>query len=415
MGFINPIWLAGLTALIVPIAIHLLSRKENQRIQLGSLRHLQDSSTNKSMSLRLNEWLLLAVRSLLISLIVMLLSGLFLQSYTDRSQRWLVIEPGLEGDESVRQVIDSLTSKGFEQHQFALGFPPVGEPVKDSTSGYWRLVTDLEKMTLDEIVLITYNRADRFYGKRRSRPDNLTTILREPDSTTLTLWAVKRGDSIISRNGMYGPVVTSFQNTTETSSKENTMDADTIRIGIIADPKHGYEKKIVQAALQAIESPVMQYDVQAFPGEMNAGTKNLDWLILLQDKPASDTKTTNKITMGVGRPASSPLLIESDCQNGNGSCWTFSKRLTVDLALREHLSVQLSQILSESQRAKWNGIAAASDRRVLPEEVAWSRVQPAASALAIIAPAQSGIEVPLAICILLVLALERFIAVKRNQ
>lgn len=414
MGFINPIWLAGLTALIVPLAIHLLSRKENKRIPLGSLRHLEDSTTNKSMSLRLNEWLLLAVRSLLIFLIVMLLSGLFLQSYTGALQRWLVIEPRLETDESVKQVIDSLTAKGFEQHQLALGFPPVGEPVTDSTSGYWRLITDLEKMNLDEIVMITYNRADRFYGKRRNRPDNLTTILREPDSTTLTLWAVKRGDSIISRKGMYRPAATSFQNTTQTSPG-NAMNADTIRIGVLADRQHAYEKKIVQAALHAIESPVIQYDAQVFSGETNADTKDLDWLIILEDKNVSNTKATNTITMEVSGPASAPLLIEGDCHSGNGSCWILTRHLNVDLALREHLSVQLSRILSESQREKWNGVATASDRRVLPEVISWSQVRPASSTLATITPAQSGIEIPLAIGILLVLGLERFIAVKRNQ
>ena len=414
MGFINPIWLAGLTALIVPIAIHLLSRKENKRIQLGSLRHLQDSTTSKSMSLRLNEWLLLAVRSLLIFLMVMLLSGLFIQSGHDASRRWLVVEPGLEDDESVKPIIDSLISKEFEPHQLALGFPLVGEPVNDSTSGYWLLITDLEKIALKEIVLITYNRAGRFYGKRRNKPGNLTAILREPDSTTLTLWAVKRSDSIITRKGMYGPNITSFQNSAQTSPG-NTINPDTVRIGIVSDKEHEFEKKIMVAALQAIESPVIRFDIQVFSRETDVNIKNLDWVIRLHEESMSNPVATNTITMAVNRLASAPLFIETDCQKVKGSCWTLTKRLNIELALREHLSLQLSRILSEDQRTKWNGIVMVSEQRVLPEQLTWSQNQVAVSSNTTMAPLESGVGTSLAISILLVLALERFIAVKRNQ
>ena len=56
-----------------------------------------------------------------------------------------------------------------------------------------------------------------------------------------------------------------------------------------------------------------------------------------------------------------------------------------------------------------------SEQRVLPEQLTWSQNQVAVSSNTTMAPLESGVGTSLAISILLVLALERFIAVKRNQ
>ena len=76
MQLINPIWLWGLTGLLIPIGIHLLSRKQGKIIKFGSLRHLEESQTKQSINVRLNEVPLLILRCALIFLIVILLCGL---------------------------------------------------------------------------------------------------------------------------------------------------------------------------------------------------------------------------------------------------------------------------------------------------------------------------------------------------
>jgi len=74
MQFKQPILLWALAGLIVPLAIHLLSRKEGQVIRLGSLRHLRETSTQQFRGIKLNEILLLALRSLLVILFVLLIN-----------------------------------------------------------------------------------------------------------------------------------------------------------------------------------------------------------------------------------------------------------------------------------------------------------------------------------------------------
>ena len=66
MALANSFWLWGLSALSVPLIIHLLSRREGKVIRMGSLRYLQDSNTQQFKSLRLNEIILFILRCLLI-------------------------------------------------------------------------------------------------------------------------------------------------------------------------------------------------------------------------------------------------------------------------------------------------------------------------------------------------------------
>ena len=108
--FANPTFLWALAGLVIPIGIHLLSRKEGKVIRLGSLRHLEETSTQQFKGFRLNELLLLFLRCTLIMILGLLLSGL--QFNQSRNERWLVIEKGLEATPDIKATIDSLQKQG---------------------------------------------------------------------------------------------------------------------------------------------------------------------------------------------------------------------------------------------------------------------------------------------------------------
>src|SRR6187401_594471 len=101
MLFANPIWLWALAGLLIPIGIHLLSRKEGQVIRIGSLRHLQETNTQQFKGIRLNEIVLLILRCTLIILFVLLMSGLSFERVNKSEAKWVVIEKGLE---NIREV-----------------------------------------------------------------------------------------------------------------------------------------------------------------------------------------------------------------------------------------------------------------------------------------------------------------------
>src|SRR5687767_7801250 len=94
--FSNPMWLWGLSALLIPIGIHLLSRKEGKIINIGSVRHLRETDTARFSSIRLNEILLLVLRCLLLTLLVLLLAGTKVSVKGLSDRQWLVIEKDIE-------------------------------------------------------------------------------------------------------------------------------------------------------------------------------------------------------------------------------------------------------------------------------------------------------------------------------
>ncbi|MEP0086438.1 MAG: BatA domain-containing protein, partial [Maribacter dokdonensis] len=74
MSFAHPSYLWALLGLLVPIAIHLWSKKEAKTIKIGSVQWLSESKSKQSSSIQLNEWWLLVLRMGIISLLVLLMA-----------------------------------------------------------------------------------------------------------------------------------------------------------------------------------------------------------------------------------------------------------------------------------------------------------------------------------------------------
>ncbi|MGJ3236222.1 BatA domain-containing protein [Marivirga sp.] len=74
MNWLNPIALWGLSALAVPILIHLWSKNKTKEIAFGSIRFLKESSTLQSKRIQFSELPLLLLRLLILFLVVMLLA-----------------------------------------------------------------------------------------------------------------------------------------------------------------------------------------------------------------------------------------------------------------------------------------------------------------------------------------------------
>ncbi len=70
MIFLNPAVLFGLLAAAIPVLIHLLNLKKLKRIEFSTLAFLKELQKNKIRKLKLKQWLLLALRVMLILLIV---------------------------------------------------------------------------------------------------------------------------------------------------------------------------------------------------------------------------------------------------------------------------------------------------------------------------------------------------------
>ncbi|MEK6561888.1 MAG: VWA domain-containing protein, partial [Candidatus Binatota bacterium] len=72
--FLHPLYLYGLIATSIPFLIHLLNRRRVKRIRFPAVRFVLLSQRRISRTYRLRHWLLLALRSLAVLLLVLLLA-----------------------------------------------------------------------------------------------------------------------------------------------------------------------------------------------------------------------------------------------------------------------------------------------------------------------------------------------------
>ncbi|HKQ37213.1 MAG TPA: BatA domain-containing protein [Verrucomicrobiae bacterium] len=74
MSFLNPILLAGLAAIAVPIIIHLLNRRKFHKVVWAAMRFLQTSVEQNQRRMRVEDMILLALRCLLVALLAVALA-----------------------------------------------------------------------------------------------------------------------------------------------------------------------------------------------------------------------------------------------------------------------------------------------------------------------------------------------------
>lgn len=79
MTFLNPFVLFGLAAAAIPILIHLFNIRKLRTIEFSTLTFLKELNKNKIRKIKVRQWLLLALRTLLILLIVLAFSRPALQ------------------------------------------------------------------------------------------------------------------------------------------------------------------------------------------------------------------------------------------------------------------------------------------------------------------------------------------------
>jgi hypothetical protein len=99
VGFFNNPWMLGwLAAASAPIIIHLLSRRKHREMQWAAMQYLLAAIRKNSRRIRLEQWLLLAIRTMIILLLVMALAEPFLESAGvklasgDRTHKVLVLD-----------------------------------------------------------------------------------------------------------------------------------------------------------------------------------------------------------------------------------------------------------------------------------------------------------------------------------
>ncbi len=129
LGFANPALLAGLAAASIPIIIHLLNRRKFREMSWAAMQFLMAAIRKNQRRVRIEQWLLLAVRTLLVMLVVAAMAKPFLESFGNviagrRTHRVLVLDGSL-----------SMGYTSADKSRFDLAKEVATRLVKDSRQG----------------------------------------------------------------------------------------------------------------------------------------------------------------------------------------------------------------------------------------------------------------------------------------
>ena len=119
-----PLGLAALTALALPIVVHLIRRAEEREVQFAALRWLSERA-GPATRWRLHEPVLLALRLLLIAAIALLLSLPFWRGRAEAQMPWVAVAPGVDAMAARAAV----TAPGAQWHWLAPGFPRIEDTI----------------------------------------------------------------------------------------------------------------------------------------------------------------------------------------------------------------------------------------------------------------------------------------------
>ena len=400
--FAQPIFLWALAGLAIPVGIHLLSRKEGMVVKMGSLRHLRETSTQQFKGIKLNELVLLALRCLLIILFVGMFAGLHWKD--TKAKRWVLVERGLENQRQVKVITDSLIGDGYEWRWLQSGFP-LREQTSIEEPNYWKILSELENENLASAIVFSKSNVKNFNGFRAAMPPEVTWVSIPTEPNQFILQALEKGNEFLVRQGYTSSNKTLFE-TKQVSSLPDSIEAIPMRkitISIVHDDAHSDDLQIIQASLNAIQETIpVEFSVTKSTAAQTQASA--DWILWFSD---SDIPTFDSVKSLILNPQPSNQLIRQK----NSTQWVISKRLTIDVARKENLTLQLASLLL-ADPALTNKLEL-FDNRMLPDSAILSGTGDASTLKAGLLPQAPNQY--LILFFLLILITERIIAYARKQ
>ncbi|MFH6603633.1 BatA domain-containing protein [Maribacter algicola] len=183
MTFLDPKYLWALLSVLVPITIHLWSRKKVIVIKVGSIRFLESLNPKQTNSIKLNEIWLLILRMLILVLLSFLMAQPRIKGNSQHTAITYLVEPYLLTHSKIGALLDSLPENSVRS--FQSGFPVLENADSGSgthnTPNYWQLAYEMEDLPSDSMVVFTRGFQKGIKGMRPKIRANVRWVLFETD------------------------------------------------------------------------------------------------------------------------------------------------------------------------------------------------------------------------------------------
>lgn len=329
ISFANPALLWSLLALAVPITIHLLSRKEGSVIPLGSLKHIQETSTQQFRGIRLNEVWLLMLRCAIIIILSLMLSGLSIRS--GGNGKWVVVEPGAEQLTLVKNQIDSLRKDGYEAHWLAENFPLLSDSINKESYSYVHLLENLKAKNLEQAVIFSFSKAIRLGGNQLALSDHLKWINVPVEEKKKPVLAVLNGDRVFVRWVTSDASQTKLDTRAETDYQDGKLALPARVRVFIKESEDQHQNQVMKAVFDAIGSSSPFHQITF------TNLDSADWVIWLVKETPPDIAAN---VLWLQPQTSGELLIQK-----KANLWHLTQRLNEETVLNGNLLTTLSSLV----------------------------------------------------------------------
>ena len=358
--------------IIIPLIIHLWNIKEGKTLKIGSIALLGESAKQSAKSLKIKDWLLFILRSLLILLIAFLLAEPFIKIInSDKNLKgWVLFSKADYANLSITQKsdINKLTEQGFEIHDFDKGFEIIS--IADSSSFSDKKTPNIPPLSLikqlnselgDNFKTIIYNNLKQFDFKGdlpkihldlEIRPINTSYTLRQAVIYAFT----SQQDSIKILLSKSNASKTTFETINYSPTDKNIItkieDGETwfqyktqtdwvkvnnksFKIDVFADDNQ--DANYLNAALKAIASFAdMKFDINVIRQPALISTDS-DWIFWLSKKPFNQQNKLNKNTKIFSYASGKTENINSFLSIENQKAGKIYRRINSDSLSKENL------------------------------------------------------------------------------
>ena len=377
MVFANPSYLWALLGLLVPLAIHLWSKKEAKTIKIGSVQLLDESNSRQSSSIQLNEWLLLLLRMLIITLVVLLMAGPKWRTKGNQKQITYLVEASIANEASISSVLDSLQEdspvfllkNGFPEWEVDADYQSYKEQ-----PNYWQLVQKMDSLSSDSIVVFTKALVKGIKSMRPNTQKKIHWVVVDSEETQdQPLMAVKQESAVELITASSSGRATKINKEALEEGFEINDDSlrlrsdeairvplktlDTLQINLYVEDDFEREVKYIEASFRALSAFLKREIVIHKEDELKNNQADLN--IWLSKGPNNDSE--GKWLVYQENPLAKQLIESSPRKN----LFYLTSKLNPKNTVNQHLPEQLLTILGLDNELK--ALAANVDTRQLDE------------------------------------------------
>ncbi|MGJ8716327.1 MAG: BatA domain-containing protein [Maribacter stanieri] len=430
MSFAEPSYLWALLGLLVPIAIHLWSKKEAKTIKIGSVQLLSESKSRQSSSIQLNEWWLLLLRMAIISLITLVMAKPRWKSKVSNSKLTYIIEPELARNENfMARFIDLQADQDIRLLQS--GLPENDIEYANSqdfrSADYWSLASEMNELKTDSIIVFTHGYAKGLKGARPETNHDINWIvLDSAQNLEKPLLAYQKEKNTALFTAINSPVVSkiakktieisdayqltsngdSLQVSSSSSVKIPLIQQNVLEVTLVYTDSLSTDKRYIEAALAALSTYLnREIKVESFLYNELLENKKADLMIWLSTKPAP--VSARKKLIFKNDSISNTLIIKGE----DDDTFYISKRITTENAVSGRLTENLLDILDVNKAVR-ELQTKADIRKVTEADLKTNFIDNKESKTH---QASWSLNPYLWIVLLVLLIVERFVAYKRKQ